>query len=610
MSAKRSLAALLGGGVLFGLGACGGGDATTSPSTLTLSGKVIDGYIENATVCLDLNNNFQCDTSNPLEPSAITKPDGSYSIKYSGSIAGVQVLAVVGTNAWDKDLGAITKPYVMLAPAERSNAITPMSTLVSSEMIASKATADDAAAAIKTKYNLTAEPLNYDFIENKDQTTTDVAQKVAASIAAVNKVLSENSTIQNSGITSSEVMKAAIQQVKDDVLLSIIKTDGTVDKPSCVPNCKQEDLVQELNDEAGVVIGRVQDIVYNTRADDGSLADAKKALEDGLIFISNQANGDYIDAAGNRVDGHWSGYANAPIVDFNKLENGVLSWYDKVYVNNVWFKNYDTEDLRTYLDGSQWIEVTDSEWDKIPLSFSNNCASRKGSTYCLIAHDLSNKKLGEFSALCDDSSGNKIISCKLEDAFPAGSIGYDFSKQVNADSYEFSVGDWSGYMYSGPNATSSPSLDSFISVLQSSTKWIADGGCNVRFKIGSISDDKTKGEMQWQYSTGASCNDVAIVNSTETSNFIVKEVAGKKLMIVDVPSIYRAQKRGDIEPGCKIIFGVAKNILKVEGMFDGKYCPANAKSLSPFINSDSMILNKTLLDFILKERGMTPFAYN
>jgi len=64
---------------LAGCGGGGGGGGGGSSSIATekalvateseLTGKVIDGYISGATVCLDLNNNYTCD---PDEASALS----------------------------------------------------------------------------------------------------------------------------------------------------------------------------------------------------------------------------------------------------------------------------------------------------------------------------------------------------------------------------------------------------------------------------------------------------------------------------------------------------------------------------------------------------------
>ncbi|GLQ75828.1 hypothetical protein [Vibrio penaeicida] len=46
----------------------------------SLSGRVADGYLAGATVCLDTNLNMVCDA---LEPSAISNSEGQYNLKIS-----------------------------------------------------------------------------------------------------------------------------------------------------------------------------------------------------------------------------------------------------------------------------------------------------------------------------------------------------------------------------------------------------------------------------------------------------------------------------------------------------------------------------------------------
>jgi len=52
-------------------------EETSSAATQIVSGRVADGYIRGATVCVDLNENDSCDTD---EPSAITGPGGTYDL--------------------------------------------------------------------------------------------------------------------------------------------------------------------------------------------------------------------------------------------------------------------------------------------------------------------------------------------------------------------------------------------------------------------------------------------------------------------------------------------------------------------------------------------------
>ena len=63
---------------------CGGGGGSSDNSSSNeqnvtdINGKVVDGYVKNAKVCIDLNNNFQCDKN---EPPTTSDANGSYSFK-------------------------------------------------------------------------------------------------------------------------------------------------------------------------------------------------------------------------------------------------------------------------------------------------------------------------------------------------------------------------------------------------------------------------------------------------------------------------------------------------------------------------------------------------
>jgi len=55
-----------------------GGSGSSAIAEITISGKVIDGYVKNAKVCVDLNNNFNCDEN---EPFTYSDENGNYSLK-------------------------------------------------------------------------------------------------------------------------------------------------------------------------------------------------------------------------------------------------------------------------------------------------------------------------------------------------------------------------------------------------------------------------------------------------------------------------------------------------------------------------------------------------
>ncbi len=111
------------------ISACGGGGGGGATSrTGSITGKVIDGYIQGATVCLDLNLNYVCD---PGEPSTTTSATGSYTLSYGADavIENIPVVVNVPAGAIDQSDGTIPKAYTLAAPSGQALVISPFSTL-------------------------------------------------------------------------------------------------------------------------------------------------------------------------------------------------------------------------------------------------------------------------------------------------------------------------------------------------------------------------------------------------------------------------------------------------------------------------------------------------
>lgn len=137
------------------LSACGGGSDDPAPvqppgpppTTATVNTTVIDGPLQNAKVCLDVNGNGACD---PDEPSARTAANGAATLTVPIALAGQHALvAEVGTDAVDADHGPVTTPFVLSTPADQASVVSPLSTLVHAHMQASGLGAADAERALQ-----------------------------------------------------------------------------------------------------------------------------------------------------------------------------------------------------------------------------------------------------------------------------------------------------------------------------------------------------------------------------------------------------------------------------------------------------------------------------
>ncbi len=110
----------------------GGANTPAIANTTPIAITVVDGPIQNATVCLDKNLNGVCDIG---EPTGKTDASGKVTLQVDPADAGkYPVLAVVGTDAIDTDRPTtpITVPFTLKTAADKPTVISPLTTLVQS----------------------------------------------------------------------------------------------------------------------------------------------------------------------------------------------------------------------------------------------------------------------------------------------------------------------------------------------------------------------------------------------------------------------------------------------------------------------------------------------
>jgi hypothetical protein len=158
-----TIAAVVTVGLIAG---CGGGGSSTPTSSTAVSGKVADGYLVNATVFMDKNNNYQLDAG---EPHTTTDANGAYTLmnvdpadvgKYP-----IVAMAIKGQTT-DLETGPVSDSYVLSMPAaavfgtHSSNFISPMSTLIREKMTPNPnrpaMSMTDAMAQLRNQMNLPA----------------------------------------------------------------------------------------------------------------------------------------------------------------------------------------------------------------------------------------------------------------------------------------------------------------------------------------------------------------------------------------------------------------------------------------------------------------------
>ena len=109
---------------------CGGGDGTPASTAETLRGRVIDGYISGAIVCLDTSGNGRCDDG---EARAVSDANGAYELTAASDSTAPLIADIRAGQARDSDEPAATvdASYRMASPSKAySTDITPFTTLV------------------------------------------------------------------------------------------------------------------------------------------------------------------------------------------------------------------------------------------------------------------------------------------------------------------------------------------------------------------------------------------------------------------------------------------------------------------------------------------------
>lgn len=170
------------------LSACSGGSSSTgsgappaSPPELT--GKVIDGYLVGATVCLD-NGAGACD---PSTPSTITDSGGGYVLHPAGSAMGRHVDAFITSKTTDTATNAAFPATFMLSALVQSSTqnITPLTSMVVAQT-QKGLTVAQAIAAVQRLAGSSIDP-NADYLATGDNGTATLARQIVSTMLSFAK---------------------------------------------------------------------------------------------------------------------------------------------------------------------------------------------------------------------------------------------------------------------------------------------------------------------------------------------------------------------------------------------------------------------------------------
>lgn len=200
--------------------------ANPTSSAITVTGRVADGYIRGATVCVDINENDACD---PDEPFAITVEGGAYDLAVPAAHGDKPIVAAIPAEAIDEDTGeAVGQPLVFIAPADRPEFLSPITTLVHQEQRANPALdTEDAEQAVKNMLGIDEDNVSLfadyvaqsDVNENTDGTAErfeylhDTARVVASMMKDIENQVETAAVSKGVDVTGDNETRRAIQDI-------------------------------------------------------------------------------------------------------------------------------------------------------------------------------------------------------------------------------------------------------------------------------------------------------------------------------------------------------------------------------------------------------------
>jgi hypothetical protein len=615
------------------LAACGGGGSSSSTSPdnpvteseeQDFAGKVIDGYIGNAKVCLDLNNNLECD---PEEPSAETSSEaedyGSYTFTTTATIPpGTQVLAEIGIGAVDQDRGPVLNPYNLLAPSDKPGTVTPLTTLVSQEILSSgrTLTAAEAEKSVKTNLGFSEDTalLDNDFIEEEDASLIATAAVVADALAVAKKTLTDNG-VSKDALTAAEITKSAIQTVSNNIGSIIAGGEALV-------TSEEVEIAMEQ-----VVTGQVQAIVAQTLSGDGTVVDLVEVISGGDLIIINEGEYVALDDNGNGVwdketeketyyDGLYMEFIYYPEVgddgsiDINsedEIKAAVLVGEDTD--SPKWTQGWFSEESDYVLKDDKLVQLSDDA----DGTLEGNCVVFYEENFCFVRKDLSGKRVGDvIPDICDNGDGTMVAGCDPDALLPDDAYAYDVQLSVPENPQYggmysiYGSETWDGYVYTGSEQT----IAQLIAQVSNANTASVGENCNTGFRVASYDPDTNTGKMEWGSNKdggcGAGADAFAIEENIETTSFEVLTFGKTEILRAKSPLVYLANNPDEREP--YLAFAAVAGADGEIGVYSGSFTPSGTKIDFPFtggVGESTIFASRTLVDFVFEQEGIPAFPY-
>lgn len=250
--------------LILGTSGCSDNDAISS------SGTVIDGYLQNATVCVDINGNKACDTTEPRNNTNLAGYFSLSTLSQAALIVDVSPGLTKDSLVMGQEGEPVTRDFFLTAPLS-SPTVTPLTTLVQVGVEQGYYTDFSAgSAAVAAALNVPAgtDLTNYDYLSAGNARVAVAASIVTEAIASAIANIQDN--VSNDMATTENTFETAVKVLIDPELAGGAGTSLMQEIGSNVAEAVAEDATVSSVDVSSLV-----DSVETAIENDASIVSAE-----------------------------------------------------------------------------------------------------------------------------------------------------------------------------------------------------------------------------------------------------------------------------------------------------------------------------------------------
>lgn len=369
-------------------------EASGSTAGTAITGRVADGYIQGATVCMDLNENDACDAG---EPFAVTGAGGVYDLTIPEGAEDSSIVAAIPAEAIDEDTGeAVGQALVFIAPAEQPEFVSPITTLVHQELQSNpNLDIEDAEDAVKALLGVDDETISlfndyvasgaqseeaseqsdtYRFIHDTARVVTSLMKEIETQVG---DAAGENGTdVVGDADTQNairDIVRTEVSELLPDIVRQVaasesadsgdnVEEESAFDPASIASALVPSDITDNVNERITAVIERVEPV----------LSDIQTVLSEGVYYLEFDCNyNDYTDQGDVDQDGIDQGDTDSGNTD-EQSTDGVdefheagsehcTAFYGRVQLDSSGTQVLSQEFSFDADSGTWFAEVSDSE---------------------------------------------------------------------------------------------------------------------------------------------------------------------------------------------------------------------------------------------------------